>query len=199
MKKPSKRERPALKTGKTARAAVVPPSRETAKEVAPAAASPVQAEKFAQAAELFTVGRFAEARRLFEAASTGANREMAHSARLHVRMCEQRVAREIPAPTTAEDNYNYAVTLMNRRDFQAAQGHLEQALRLSGEADHVYYALALCRGSLGDLEGAGRHLKRAIEIHPRNRAMARNDPDFAEFARRSPISELIAAGKGGPA
>ena len=123
---------------------------------------------------------------------------MAHSARLHVRMCDQRLAKESPALTTAEDHYNFAVTLMNRRDFQAARRHLEEALRMSSDGgDHLHYLLALCLGSLGDLEGASRHLKRAIEIHPRNRAMARSDPDFAELAHRPGIHELLTAGRGG--
>jgi tetratricopeptide (TPR) repeat protein len=152
---------------------------------------------FARASVLFQAGKFAEAKGLFEAASTGPSREMAHAARQRVRMCEQRIAAgSRPAPATAEEHYNYAVALMNRADFQAAREHLEQALETAGDPDHIHYSLALCLGSLGDLEGACRHLKRAIEIHPRNRAMARNDPDFAELAHRPPISELLAGEPG---
>lgn len=214
MKKPSKREAPLRKAGKPVRAAAAPAVRRTEKKAAvrpqakspaargsargaPVLAAPSQTDVFAQAARAFHAGRFAEAKSLYEAATTGANREMAHSARLHMRMCEQRLAKEIPVLATAEEHYNYAVALMNRREFQSARKYLEQALRLSGDGDHLHYALALCLGTLGDLDGACQHLKRAIEIHPRNRAIARNDPDFAELVHRSPISELLhSAGQG---
>jgi len=185
MKTPSKRGAPAPKAGKTAKG-----------PIAPAAAGPSQEELFAQASGLFHSGRFGEAKALFEAASEGAIREMAHSARLHIRMCDQRLGSAIPELATAEERYNYAVALMNRREFQAARQHLEQAVRMSSGKDHLHYALALCLGALGDLDGAGQQLRRAIEIHPRNRAMARNDPDFADLVRRPPLSELLAGGHG---
>jgi len=184
MKTPSKRGAPAPKAGKTAKG-----------PIAPAAAGPSQEELFAQASGLFHSGRFGEAKALFEAASKGAIREMAHSARLHIRMCDQRLGSAIPELATAEERYNYAVALMNRREFQAARQHLEQAVRMFSGGDHLHYALALCLGALGDLDGASQQLRRAIEIHPRNRAMARNDPDFADLVRRPPLSELLAGGR----
>ena len=188
MKTPSKREAPALKAGKTAKGPIAPP-----------AAEPSQAELFEQAAGLFRSGHFGEAKALFEAASKGAIREMAHSARLHIRMCHQRLGSATPEMATVEERYNYAVALMNRREFQAARPHLEQAVRMSTSGgDHLHYALALCLGALGDLDGASQQLRRAIEIHPRNRAMARSDPDFADLVRRPPLSELLAGGQGRP-
>src|SRR5690242_20836864 len=46
-------------------------------------------------------------------------------------------------------------------------------------ADHVLYALALAKGLAGDIDGAHDHLKRAIDLEPRNRISARQDADFA--------------------
>ncbi|MCX6635181.1 MAG: hypothetical protein NT090_08895, partial [Acidobacteria bacterium] len=105
MKTPSKREAPAPKAGKTAKGPIAP-------------AGPSQEELFAQASGLFHSGRFGEAKALFAAASEGAIREMAHSARLHIRMCDQRLGSVVPELATAEERYNYAVALMNRREFQ---------------------------------------------------------------------------------
>jgi tetratricopeptide (TPR) repeat protein len=197
MKKPTKRVQPVQKTARAAAAAAAP-KREAEKVTAPAAAVvPRQGETFAKAAELFHAGRFAEARKLFEAAAEGPSPAMAHSARVHVRMCDQRLGKAAPVLASADDHYNYAVTLMNRRDFQAARPHLEEALRITGDGDHLHYLLAVCLGWQGDLDGACRHLKRAIEIHPRNRAIARTDPDFAELVHRPGIHELLTAGKAG--
>ncbi len=197
MKKPSKRALSPAKAEKGVRtAATVQEPAEAREPAPPLPVGPSQAEAFAQASRLFHAGQYAEARRLFEEAAGGANREMAHSARLHVRMCEQRLSREAPALATAEDHYNYAVALVNRRDFQSARQHLEQALQMADDGDHIHYALALCLGYLGDIDGACHHLRRAIELHPRNRAAARSDPDFAELIHKPQISELLVAGKG---
>lgn len=197
-KKPTKRDHPAPKAGKAVRTAAAPPAPEAAKTPAPPpSGGPSQAEHFAQASVLFQQGKYAEARRLFEAAAEGASREMAHSALLRVRMCEQRLKREEPVLSTAEDHYNYAIALINRHDFPPARRHLDEALRMGGEGDHLHYALALCLGHLGEIDGACQHLRRAIEIHPRNRAQARNDPDFAELLHKPQIGELLAAGRGG--
>lgn len=178
MKKPSRRQDPAPKAEKTA-----PVTGES------------QAERFAQAASLFQSGRFAEARTWFESAAEGPNREMAHSARLHIRMCEQRLARAAPAPKSAEEHYALAIALMNRRDYAPAREHLEQALQTAANGDHIHYALALCLGSLGDVDGAARQLRRAIEIHPRNRAAARSDPDFTDLLRQPPLREVVETGR----
>ena len=81
--------------------------------------------------------------------------------------------------------------LLFDRKLDQAHRHLETAVKKTPGADHVNYALALCLALRGDLSGSYQFLKRAIDIHPRNRNLARSDPDFAEFTRRAPISELM--------
>ena len=77
------------------------------------------------------------------------------------------------------------------RRIEAAEQHLREALAQAPDNDHLYYVLALCRGWGGDLEGACAHMRRAIELQPRNRIVARNDPDFAEIGQRPPLQELL--------
>jgi tetratricopeptide (TPR) repeat protein len=163
---------------------------------APAAVSlPVaareQAEVFDRAISLFHARKYAAARGLFESAATGPAREMAHSARLHAQMCARRVEAAEPSLRTPEEHYNYAIALINARKLAEAEKHLTHAISHEPGADHIHYALALCRGLAGDIHGAYHHLRRAIEIHSRNRIAARNDPDFAAIVRLSPVSELL--------
>jgi len=139
----------------------------------------------------FQAREFQKAKPLFDKAAEGPLSEMAHAARLHSRMCEARLARVEAIPESPEDRYNYAVTLINRRDLEAAETHLRSALSQEPLADHIYYALALCRGLRGDFQGASVHLKRAIELQPRNRITARNDPDFAEINRHPAVRTLL--------
>ncbi len=92
---------------------------------------------------------------------------------------------------TPEDRYNYAVTLINRRRPTEAATQLLRALEGSEKADHIHYALAICYGLQGELTEAGEHLRRAIALDPKNRTIARNDPDFDPFVNSPPISSLL--------
>lgn len=154
-------------------------------------AAQAQLKSFEQAVHLFHARKFAEARDQFSKATDGPNREMAHNAQLHIRMCDRRLVTPSVELRTAEDHYNYAVALINTRALNTAQQHLETALKMDTGADHVYYALALCRGLSGDLQGACENLRRAIELQPRNRLAARQDTDFASFSSFPAIQQLL--------
>jgi tetratricopeptide (TPR) repeat protein len=158
---------------------------------APRRASPSQPELFEKGIALFRQGSFAEARVFFEKAAEGPILEMGSSARTHARMCELRIDRALPELKTAEEYYNWGVALLNQRRLREAEAHLEEALRLAPEGDHIHYALALSRGLSGDIPRASQSLRRAIELQPRNRGQARNDPDFAPLLYRQPIAALL--------
>jgi tetratricopeptide (TPR) repeat protein len=153
----------------------------------------LQSKTFERAINQFHARKYKDAKELFEQAAQGPSREMAHTARLHIRMCEQRLmaTATAPAPRTVEDFYNLAVALINKRDLAGAEGQLKQALALMENGDHLHYALALVRGLQGDGDGASFHLKRAIDLQPRNRAAARNDPDFLEISNLPAVRDLI--------
>ncbi len=150
-----------------------------------------QAELFDRAVELFQKGGYGAARSLFERAALGPIPAMAHIAQLHSAMCARRVAAQEPSLATAEEHYDYAIALINEGRFPEAERHLAEAVARVPDADHVHYALALCVGLGGDIRGACRHLRRAIELQPRNRSAARNDPDFTAIAQLSPLLELL--------
>ncbi|MCE5311136.1 MAG: tetratricopeptide repeat protein [Acidobacteriales bacterium] len=162
-----------------------------ARAVPPAMAAEEQADAFERAMRLFHARDYAGARNIFETAAKGPVAAMAHTARVHARMCEMRLSQAQPQLETADDHYNYAVGLINMRRLADAEKHLTKALEIYPNADHLHYALALTRGLQGDFEGAHRHMKRAIDIQPRNRALARNDPDFAELIQRGSLRELL--------
>ncbi len=158
-----------------------------------------QVKSFEQAVRLFHARKFAEAREVFVKASSGPNREMAHNAELHVRMCDRRLEKPVVDLKTAEEHYNYGVAMINVRNLADAQQHLESALKLEPQADHVLYALALARGLAGDIDGAHENLKRAIDLEPRNRLSARQDADFAGIMNQPRIQQLLLPDKSGAA
>jgi len=168
------------------------PARASGRGESPAAdASRVQAQWFEEGAARFQARDFRAAREWFEKAATGPVLEMAHAARSYARMCEQRISRSSLSPATTEERYTLAIALINQQRFDEAERHLREALTTSPNGDHLYYALALCRAKRGEIEQAHLDLKRAIELQPKNRALARSDPDFAEFTRQPLFEELL--------
>jgi tetratricopeptide (TPR) repeat protein len=156
-----------------------------------AAAQQAQLKSFEQAVRLFHGRKFSDARDLFVKATTGPNREMAHNAELHVRMCDRRLEKAVVDLKTAEERYNYGIAMINARNLGEAQQHLDAALKQEPQADHILYALALCKCLVGDMEGAYENLKRAIDLDPRNRISARQDADFAAFANHPQMQQLL--------
>ena len=166
-------------------------SRSGAAVKAQTATAPDQLDVFESAIKLFHARKFREARERFLAAKHGADRGITHKADLHVRMCDRRLEEQALVLRTPDEHYDYAVTLINERKLAAARQHLMKALEQQPEADHIYYALALCDGLGGDLQGAYENLRRAIEIQPRNRISARQDADFAGIANQPPLDRLL--------
>lgn len=150
-----------------------------------------QSEWFEKAVALFHARKFEQAKEFFERAAGGPAQEMAHAARAYIRMCEQRLNPTVPQPTTADEHYAYGIALLNQRRLEEAERHLTEAARMAPAADHVYYALALCRGLQGDYQGAGAQLRRAIELQPQTRFLARRDPDFSGLVHQPPIKEIL--------
>jgi tetratricopeptide (TPR) repeat protein len=150
-----------------------------------------QMQSFEEGMRMFHVRKFQQAREFFLQAMRGADRAVSHRAGLHARMCEQRLESAGPLLNTPDEHYNYAITLINSRDLVKAQKHLRAALDADSAADHVFYALAACQSLGGDLQSAYENLKRAIDLQPRNRLAARQDPDLAALAGHPAFTRLL--------
>src|SRR5579871_4348856 len=146
---------------------------------------------FESAMKHFHARKFREARDLFVTAAQGPERDVAHRAQLHATMCERRLEQTTVKLQTAEDYYNYGIALLNTRKIEDARTHLEQALAMTPDGDHIFYALAAAQALSGDAAGAHDHLKRAIELEPKNRLMARQDADFASLSSQAPFQALL--------
>ncbi|HEX3746258.1 MAG TPA: tetratricopeptide repeat protein [Bryobacteraceae bacterium] len=139
----------------------------------------------------FHARQFQEARDLFAQAVRGPERDVANRAQLHLAMCDRRLQQITVILGSAEDYYNYGVALINSRNLPEARLHLEKALEMSPAADHVHYALALAQALSGDMINAQQNLKRAIELEPRNRLLARQDADFASLVNQPPFDAIV--------
>lgn len=153
----------------------------------PQNASQLQFDAYEQAVGLFSKGRLPEARARFLDAAKGPVHPISDKARSYVQVCERRTANVGIELHTAEDHFNYGVERLNARDVDRAKHHLGRALLLEPRADHILYTMALCCGLAGDGAGAYDNLKRAIELEPRNRILARQDPEFAALVLQLPV------------
>jgi tetratricopeptide (TPR) repeat protein len=145
---------------------------------------------FASAMKAFAKGDFQAAKQSFDEASNGPELSVNESARMYSRMCAQRLEHGRPPLHTADDHYNYAVTLMNQRRHNEAGTHLRKALTL-GDKGYIRYALALVCGIEGDLREAASQLQRAIDLDPSTRTHARNDSEFQPLLQDAAIRELV--------
>jgi tetratricopeptide (TPR) repeat protein len=155
-----------------------------------------QLKTWGQAVRLFTERRFTEACELFRVVAGGPDTQIADKARSYLQVCERRIAKPELQFHTAEDHFNYGVERMNARDMESARFHLGRALGIEPEGDHILYTLALCCGLAGDGNGACENLKRAISLEPRNRILARQDPEFSALAMQFPALRALLGSDG---
>jgi tetratricopeptide (TPR) repeat protein len=162
-----------------------------AKETVTAPSATRQLASFEAGIRFFHARKLKEAREQFEEAAAGPERDVAQRARLHVVMCDSRLQQATVNLGSAEDYYNYGVALINSRKVAEARVHLEKALQIAPGSDHIHYALALAQALSGDMANAYDNLKRAIELEPRNRMIARQDADFGTLAHQPPFDALL--------
>jgi tetratricopeptide (TPR) repeat protein len=154
--------------------------------IEPPSAMEVQLKIYENAVQLFSQRKLVEARLRFLEVVKGPAPHISDKARSYVQVCERRTNTVEVNLSTAEDHFNYGVERLNARDTDLAMHHLEHALALEPEADHVLFTMALCCGLAGDGNGACENLKRAIDLEPRNRILARQDPEFSALASQFP-------------
>jgi tetratricopeptide (TPR) repeat protein len=132
-----------------------------------------------------------KAKEIFEKLAGGEIRDVADRARVHLRLCLQRLSRPAPSPKTAEDYYTLGVGALNARRPREAVEYLSKAHRLEPEREHIRYALAAGYARQGDAVAALDHLRAAIRLHPANRIQARKDEDFRGLAADRRFRDLL--------
>ncbi len=146
---------------------------------------------FEIAARAFQRQNYEKAKEIFEKLASGEVFEVAERARVHLRLCEQRLGRPTQGPKTSEDFYALGVGELNARQLDSAVEHLTKAQKLDGNQDHIRYALAAAYALGGNTEAALDHLRAAIELRPENRFHARHDDDFHRLSQDPRFRSLV--------
>ncbi|MEO8726603.1 MAG: tetratricopeptide repeat protein [Acidobacteriaceae bacterium] len=129
--------------------------------------------------------------KLLESAS--APRHIADRVRVHLNACSAKLddGEGSKSPKSPEEQYDYSVVLMNEGRNDEARSQLEKVAKGWPEADYAHYGLAVLSCMAGRSEEALRHLRRSIDLNPRNRIQARNDGDFQNMADDPRFTELL--------
>ena len=150
------------------------------------AALQTQMKQWEEGVRLFSQRKFAPAHARFKEAGSGPAAHIADKARSYAQICERKTNGPTPDLQTSDDHFNYGVERLNARDMDVARKHLDRALSMEPNGEHILFTLALCCGLSGDGAAACENLRRAIALEPRNRVLARQDPEFLGLAQQLP-------------
>jgi len=148
-------------------------------------------QDYQNALQLMQQGKYEKARVLFEKLSRDAAPEIIERSRVYLTVCERSLRESSVDFDTAEEQYDYAVSLLNTGSYEEARDQFEAILGKAPDADFAHYGMALLSSMTGQAEEALEHLGRAIEINPSNRIQARSDPDFIDMADDPRFTELL--------
>ena len=148
-------------------------------------------KNFELGARAFRKQNYEKAKEIFEKLASTGVAGVAERARVHLRLCEQKLSRPIPPPRKAEDLYTLGVGALNSRRLDDAIEYLNKAQKSAPKLEHICYALAAAYSLRGDAEPALQHLREAIILRPQNRIQARRDEDFQAMAIDPRFRELV--------
>lgn len=152
----------------------------------------LQLKAYEEGLKYFQQQKFPRAKEVLERVIDGPSKELADRARIHLRVCGQRISRPVePAAKLAEDHYNQGIAMMNLGRWDDAREHLDRARKSAPKADHIVYAMAALDCLTGEAESSMQNLKIAIQLRSENRYRARNDEDFAFLQEDPRFTELL--------
>ncbi len=154
--------------------------------------------RFSQAVQNYEAGlkalqahKYDKAKPYFEKVAAGPSPELADRASVHLATCNQQMNRVSTTFKTAEEQFDYAVSLMNMGDYVTARENFDQLTKKSPKLDFIWYGMAALNCLTGHFPEAIGNLGEAIRLNPANRFQARNDSDFKNLADDPRFTELL--------
>ncbi len=118
--------------------------------------------------------------------------EILERARVLIHACEKKLhERDKSVLKSADDLYNLGIAELNRREFDLATQHFQQALKIAPKGDHILYAMAALNALKGSRDEALSFLKQAIHHRSENRFLAARDSDFENLAEDTDFRQLV--------
>jgi len=154
--------------------------------------------RFAQAVQNYEAGlkalqahKYDKAKGYFEKAVAGDSPELADRAQVHLATCNQQMTHAATNFKNAEEQFDYAVSLMNMGDYVTARENFEVLTVKYPKLDFIWYGMAALNCLTGRFPEAISNLGEAIRLNPATRFQARNDSDFRNLADDPRFTELL--------
>lgn len=154
--------------------------------------------RFAQAVQNYEAGlkalqghKYDRAKSYFEKVAAGPSPELADRAHVHLATCNQQLSRASTSFKTAEEQFDYAVSLMNMGDYVSAREQFDTLTGKYPKLDYIWYGAAALNCLTGHFPEAIQNLGEAIRLNPATRYQARNDSDFRNLADDPRFTELL--------
>lgn len=154
--------------------------------------------RFAHAVQNYEAGlkalqahKYDRAKSYFEKVAAGPSPELADRAHVHLATCTQQLTRASTSFKTPEEQFDYAVSLMNMGDYVSAREQFDTLTAKYAKIDYIWYGAAALNCLTGHFPDAIANLGEAIRLNPANRYQARNDSDFRNLADDPRFTELL--------
>ncbi|HTW44077.1 MAG TPA: tetratricopeptide repeat protein [Acidobacteriaceae bacterium] len=147
--------------------------------------------QYQTAMQLMQEGKYEKARAAFEKLIQNGAPEMLERCRTYLAVCERHSQKVTLAFSSPEEQYDYAISLLNTGNYEDARDQFEDLLKKNNLAGYAHYGLAVLNSITGQAEECLVHLHKAIELNPQNRIQARGDADFVDMADDPRFTELL--------
>jgi tetratricopeptide (TPR) repeat protein len=146
---------------------------------------------YESALKLMQSGKFDKAHAAFTQMLESAPQDLADRVRMYISACVAQIDKGTTRFESQEERYDYAISLLNRGNYDDARQHFQQILAENSGADYAFYGLALLASMTGDTQECIHHLTEAIRLNRQNRLQARSDSDFESMAEDPRFTELL--------
>lgn len=143
------------------------------------------------ALHLMQEGKYDKAHAAFDKMLLNSPGELADRIRMYINACLLQVSKGKTTFITHEEQYDYAISLLNVGNYEDAREHFKIILDAHPTADYAFYGLAILASMTGETHKCLEHLTQAIKHNPRNRIQARADSDFQDMADDPRFTDLL--------
>jgi tetratricopeptide (TPR) repeat protein len=146
---------------------------------------------YESALQLMQQGKYEKAHAAFDKMLQNSPGDLAERIRMYINACLLQVSKGKTTFNSHEEQYDYAISLLNQGHYDDARTHFKAILAHDTKADYVFYGMAVLSSMTGDSSTCLEHLTEAIRQNPRNRIQARADSDFQDMADDPRFTELL--------
>jgi tetratricopeptide (TPR) repeat protein len=176
-------------TPSSAKVSPTPSANSTVPQADPSRAKAL--EQYEIAVRLLHEGKYDKAHVAFNKVLAISPPDFADRIRMYLDTCVKQSTKDKHSFATPEEQYDYAISLLNDGHYEDAREQLTQIVKAHNEADYAFYGLAVLASMTGDAHKCLDHLTESIRLNTLNRIQARSDSDFQDMADDPRFTELL--------